>query len=70
MAFRILQEKGYVDKMIVICPIRPMYNVWPEQCNKYAEFQHLRVGVMHGPDKAEVLASDDYDIYVINPAGL
>lgn len=70
MAFRILQEKGYVDKLLVICPIRPMYNVWPEQCNKYAEFQHLRVGIMHGPGKAEVLASDDYDIYVINPAGL
>ena len=70
MAFRILQEKGFVDKMLVICPIRPMYNVWPEQCSRFADFQHFRVGVMHGPGKEAVLASDDYDIYVINPEGL
>jgi hypothetical protein len=70
MAFRILQEKRFVDKMLVIVPIRPMYNVWPEQCLKYEEFKHLRVGVLHGPGKEAVLQSDDYDIYVINPEGL
>ena len=70
MTFRILQEKGFVDKALVICPIRPMYNVWPEQCARFADFQHLRVGVLHGKDKEEVLASDDYDLYVINPEGL
>ena len=70
MAFRILQEKGYVEKMLVICPLRPAYIVWPEQKDKYLEFQHLRVGILHGADKEEVLQSDDYDIYVINPEGL
>jgi SNF2 family DNA or RNA helicase len=70
MAFRILKDKQYVDKMLVICPLRPMYIVWPEQKDKYAEFSHLRVGIMHGKDKEAVLNSDDYDIYVINPEGL
>ena len=70
MAFRILQEKGYVDKALVICPIRPMWNVWPNQKDTYADFQHLRVGVMHGKGKQEVLESDDYDLYIINPEGL
>lgn len=70
MAFRILQEQGFVSKMLVICPIRPAYIVWPEQVKKYAEFAHLRVGVLHGKDKEKVLASDDYDIYVVNPEGL
>lgn len=70
MAFRILQDKQYVEKLLVICPLRPAYNVWPEQKNKYKEFQHLRVGVMHGPGKEAVLQSDDFDIYVINPEGL
>lgn len=69
-AFRILQEKGYVDKMLVICPIRPAYRVWPHQCHDYADFDGLRVGVLHGKDKEKVLASDDYDIYVVNPEGL
>jgi SNF2 family DNA or RNA helicase len=70
MAFRILQEKGFVSKSLVICPIKPMYNVWPQQKDKYLDFKHLRVGVLHGPGKEEVLHDDDYDIYVINPEGL
>lgn len=70
MASRILQEKGFVNKILVVCPIRPMYNVWPNQCQDYAEFSHLRVGILHGPDREEVLASDDYDIYVVNPDSL
>lgn len=70
MAFRILQEKGYVDKMLVICPIRPMYRVWPNQCHDYAEFDHFKVAVLHGKDKEKLLHDDSYDIYVINPEGL
>lgn len=70
MAIRILQDKQFVQRVLVICPLRPAYVVWPEQCKKYAEFAHLRVGILHGPNKEEVLASDDYDIYVINPEGL
>lgn len=70
MAFHILQEKGFVDKMLVICPIRPMYRVWPNQCDDYADFQHLRVAILHGPKKEELLQSNDYDIYVVNPEGL
>jgi hypothetical protein len=70
MAFRILQDKKYVEKMLVICPVRPMYRVWPHQKDKFAEFQHLRVAVLHGPDKEALLHSDDYDIYVVNPEGL
>jgi hypothetical protein len=70
MAIRILQDKQFVQKTLVICPIRPMYRVWPNQKDRYKEFAGLRVGVMHGADKEEVLASDDYDVYVINPEGL
>lgn len=70
MAFRILQEKKYVDKMLVICPVRPMYNVWPNQKNKFAEFAHFKVNVLHGKDKEKNLLDDSADIYVVNPEGL
>lgn len=70
MAFRILQDKKYVDKMLVICPLRPAYIVWPEQKNKYDEFKHFKVNVLHGKDKEKLLADDSADIYVINPEGL
>lgn len=70
MIFTILLAKLFVKKALVICPVRPMYRVWPNQKNRFEEFKHLRVGVLHGPDKDDVLVSDDYDIYVINPEGL
>ena len=68
--FSILQEKRFVDKMLVICPLKPAWNVWPKQKDTWDEFKHLRVCVLHGKDKEEKLQSDDYDIYVINPEGL
>lgn len=72
MASAILLAKRYVSKILVICPLRPAFNVWPEQLKKFKEFAHLRVCVLHSDwgNKEELLASDDYDLYVINPDGL
>lgn len=70
MAIRILLEKKFIRRALIISPIRPMWNVWPVQKDKYREFRHLRVGVLHGDDRDAVLVSNDYDIYVINPDSL
>lgn len=70
MAFRILQELKYVDKLLVICPLRPMYVVWPSQKDRFHEFKHLKVNILHGKDKEEKLQDPTADIYVINPEGL
>lgn len=70
MTMSILLAKGFINKVLVICPVRPMYRVWPHQKDRFEEFKHLRVGVLHGDDKDEVLLSDDYDVYVVNPEGL
>ncbi|HEY3473254.1 MAG TPA: SNF2-related protein [Anaerolineales bacterium] len=70
MAKRILQDAGYVKKTLVICPIRPMYNVWPKEPKKYEEFQHFKVNILHGKDKEAELKDDNADIYVVNPEGL
>jgi len=70
MAFRILQDKGFVDKCLVICPLRPAYVVWPSQKDRFEEFKHLKVNILHGKDKEAALRDDGADIYVINPEGL
>lgn len=70
MAFRVLQDAGYVKRMLVIAPIRPMGIVWPHQKDDFDEFQHFRVAVLHGKNKEAELARDDADIYVVNPEGL
>lgn len=68
--FTLLKNANMVQKMLVICPLKPAYNVWPKQKDTWDEFNHLRVCVLHGKDKEALLQSDDYDIYVINPEGL
>lgn len=70
MLIMILLQKKFIQKTLVICPIRPMYRVWPHQKDRFKEFAGLRVRVLHGPDKDEALVDDDADIYVINPEGL
>lgn len=68
-AFKILQAKGIVNKMLVIAPLRPAYQVWPAEARRWDEFAHLRVVVLHGPDKDRKIM-EDADVYVINPEGL
>jgi hypothetical protein len=70
MALSILGQKGYIKKTLVICPLRPAYRVWPHQKDKYAEFSHLKVNVLHGKDKDKLLEDQTADLYVINPEGL
>lgn len=70
-AFKILQEKGYVKRMLVIAPLRPAYNVWPDEMDKWENFCDLTCSILHGKDKDwEADNPDDVDIYIINPEGL
>jgi hypothetical protein len=55
--------------MLVIAPLHVCYNVWPREVKKWDNFNHLRVEILHGKDKAAALARDA-DVYVINPEGL
>jgi len=54
---------------LVIAPLRPVYNVWPKEARKWADFNHMTVGVLHGKDKNKVLR-ESHDVYVMNPEGL
>lgn len=67
--FTFLKARGIANKMLVIAPLRPAQLVWPAEARKWSDFHHLRVVVLHGPKKDELLASDA-DVYVINPDGL
>lgn len=68
-AFKALRAAGFVNKMLVIAPLRPCYSVWPREVKKWAQFNDLSVGVLHGPKKDKIL-QEDHDIYTINPEGL
>ena len=69
-AYKVLKNNGMAPKgMLVIAPLRPCYNVWPDEIEKWAEFNELTYAVCHGSDKAEMLRTD-VDIHIINPEGL
>lgn len=63
-------KEGVVKKVLIIAPLRVCYNVWPEEIKRWSNFNSLRCCILHGRDKDKLLASDDYDIYLINPEGL
>lgn len=68
-ALKILKEKGYMKRALIIAPLRVCWSVWPVEVKKWADFNDLRVEVLHGPKKEEALRRDA-DIYCINPDGL
>lgn len=69
-ALSILLQQRLMKRALVVAPLRVCYNVWPRQKDSWREFQHLRVAILHGKNKEQVLQSLDYDIACINPEGL
>ncbi|MDD2775542.1 MAG: DEAD/DEAH box helicase [Gallionella sp.] len=68
-AFKFLKKRGVAHRMLIIAPLRPCYLVWPAEVQKWADFNELKMVVLHGPKK-EDLIYEDADIFVINPEGL
>ena len=64
-----LIEQKQITGTLVIAPLRVCYSVWPKEIAKWSEFNHLSIGILHGPKKDKVLRAK-HDIYVINPEGL
>lgn len=68
-AFKILKERKLVERALVVAPLRVCYSVWPKEVEKWADFNGLKVVVLHG-GKKELALKEKADIYVINPEGL
>lgn len=67
--FDILQTKTLVNRMLVVAPLRVANSVWPREGRKWDEFSHLKIGILHGEKKKQILERWD-DVQVINPEGL
>jgi hypothetical protein len=67
--FSTLQKKGLAKTALVIAPLRPAYSTWAPEALKWDHLSHLRVVVLHGPDKLKRL-EEEADVYVINYEGL
>lgn len=69
MALKILKEKGLINKILVVAPLRPMRKVWPDEIRKWADFNDITYTIVHGSNKEAALAQD-VDVYLINPEGI
>jgi SNF2 family DNA or RNA helicase len=68
-AIKMLKRQKVLNKVLLIAPLRVCHSVWPNEISKWRDFRRLKVVVLHGPHKDELL-KEDADIYVINPEGL
>ena len=68
-AISFLIKRGIISKVLLIAPLRVCHSVWPREIEKWKDFSHLRIEILHGPKKDEALKRDA-DIYIINPEGL
>lgn len=56
-------------RTLVIAPRLIVYDVWPDEIQKWDQFNGLTYSILHGPKKDEAVA-EDTDIHLINPEGL
>lgn len=68
-AIKLLIKAKIIQKVLIIAPVRVCHSVWPGEQQKWKDFHGLRMVVLHGPKKDELLKLDA-DIFVINPEGL
>lgn len=68
-AIKLLIKKKILSKVLIIAPLRVCHTVWPAEQQHWTDFHGLRMVVLHGRYKDELL-NEDADIYVINPEGL
>lgn len=69
-AIKILLKKKQIRKILIVAPLQVCYSVWPAEQQKWEDFHELKIAILHGKGKEEVLQADAHDIYLINPEGL
>ena len=67
-SFQMLKQKGLVDKLLVIAPLRVVTTSWPAQIEHWDDFKDLTYTVIHGDRQGAM--DKDVDVYLMNFEGL
>jgi SNF2 family DNA or RNA helicase len=67
-ALTILKKEGLFERALVVAPLRVCHSVWPKEIEKWENFNHFSISIIHG--KKEAAVKKKADIYIINPEGL
>lgn len=68
-ALKTLISDKKVKRVLIIAPLRVCMDTWPNEIEKWSDFNGLTYTVLHGKDKDKNLKKD-VDIYLINFEGL
>lgn len=60
-----LIKQGEIKGALIIAPLRVVYNVWPDELEKWDHLQYLGYQILHGPDKDSAFLIDSH-IYITN----
>lgn len=70
-AIKILLAKKLIKRVLIVAPLRAIYEVWPEQVCAWKDFNGLGVALLHGSGKNKALRAltSAQQICLINPEG-
>lgn len=71
-AMMLLLAKPVIKGVLVVAPLRPVYNVWPGEIEKWTDFNDMSYTIVHGSlkERLEMLWGEKTDLYLINPEGV
>ena len=65
-----LKRMGYPCRTLLLAPLMVCRTTWMTEPKKWDQFQGLRVGFAHGPNKKAVFHDKSFDIVVMNYDGI
>lgn len=63
---RFLITTDQIKSCLIIAPLRVIYNVWPQEIEKWEHLQYLTHTILHGKDKYYNLTDKPVHIYLMN----
>lgn len=69
-AIQALFKESLARRILILAPLTVCVTTWDAEPKKWRQFQGLKIGLAHGPNKQAVLSDPKYDIVVMNYDGL
>lgn len=69
-AILLLKKEKLAKRVLILAPLTVCVTTWDAEPKKWLQFQELKIGLAHGPNKQQVLNDPKYDIVIMNYDGL
>lgn len=63
-------RENNLKPILIVAPLSVMYGTWGQECDKWLDFCHLDLQILHGSKKEQIYLNTTPDIFLINYEGL